>query len=90
MIKLGMKVRDVITGFEGIVYGRIEYLTGCTQMNVVPPVDKDGKRREAEWFDESRLEVLDEPIVLPGDRQEPKMAVATPAGPSCEAMPVSG
>lgn len=31
MIILGRKVRDKVTGFEGIVTGRATYLTGCDQ-----------------------------------------------------------
>lgn len=58
-IKLGTTVRDVITGFEGVVTGRAEYLTGCAQVQVVPRVlDKDGKRRDSEWFDEQRVSPL--------------------------------
>ena len=43
MIKLGHKVKDIITGYKGTVIGRAEYVTGCVQLCVVPPVDKDGK-----------------------------------------------
>jgi hypothetical protein len=28
---LGVTVKDVIHGFEGVVTGRCQYLTGCTQ-----------------------------------------------------------
>ncbi len=55
MIQLGQRVRDRISGFEGTVTGRAEYLTGCTQCVVVPDVAADGSHREAHWFDEQRL-----------------------------------
>jgi hypothetical protein len=88
VIALGVKVRDVITGFEGVTYGRCEYLTGCTQFCVLPPVDKDGKKREAEWFDEQRLEVLDadwiQPLRFSGERHAPAPVTG---GPSTERMP---
>jgi hypothetical protein len=61
MIGLGKKARDKITGFEGIVIGRIQYLTGCDQYGIVPPM-KDGKPSSAEWFDEGRIEVIGEGI----------------------------
>lgn len=51
MIKLGTKVRDSITGFEGIVTARAEYLYGCIRCEVAG-CDKPG---EALWFDEQRL-----------------------------------
>lgn len=58
MVHLGQTARDVITQFEGLVMARSEYLTGCTQILLVPRgLDKDGKRQEGEWFDEPRLEI---------------------------------
>jgi hypothetical protein len=56
-IQLGDTVRDQITGFEGVTTGRAEYLTGCVQFIVQPPL-KDGKFEEGRWFDEDRLEVM--------------------------------
>ncbi len=57
MFELGKKVRDKITGFEGIAIGKAEYLTGCNQYGVCPPA-KDGEIKPAQWFDEGRLEVI--------------------------------
>ena len=38
-IKLGIKVRDKVTGFEGIATARIKYLNGCnTVLNQKPQV----------------------------------------------------
>lgn len=56
IIELGDKVKEVVTGFEGVVTGRAEYLTGCTQFCVTPPV-KDGAIVDSVWFDETRLRV---------------------------------
>ena len=36
MIKLGDKVKDVVTGYTGIVTSKVEYLNGCIQMTVTP------------------------------------------------------
>ena len=64
-IKLGVKVQDRITGFTGVVTGRCEYLTGCHQVLVCPPVDTEGKASDSRWFDEQRCKVLDaNPISL--------------------------
>jgi hypothetical protein len=60
--KLGSRVRDVITGLTGIAISRIEYLTGCTQYGVTPGLDKDGKVSHAEYFDHTRLTLVDEGV----------------------------
>lgn len=36
MIKLGDKVKDVVTGYTGIATARHEYLNGCVQITVTP------------------------------------------------------
>lgn len=59
--KLGLKAQDIITGFEGIIICRAEYLTGCDQYGLVPPV-KDGKLEKTEWFDEGRVVIIGEGI----------------------------
>ncbi len=57
MFKLGARARDTITGFEGTITGRCEYLTGCTQYCLKPTIDeKTGAMRDAEWIDEQTLE----------------------------------
>jgi len=58
-IKNGSQVKDIYTGYEGIVMARTEYLYGCTQVLIVPlDLDKDGKRLSGEWFDEQRIETI--------------------------------
>ena len=54
-IKLGDKVKDSITGFEGIVVARAEYLNGCVSCQVEAKELKDGVPLKAQWFDEQRL-----------------------------------
>lgn len=62
---LGYTVTDRITGFKGVAVGHVEYLTGCNQTLVVPPVDGDGKLREGQWFDDQRLQLSSgEPVKL--------------------------
>jgi len=56
-IKLGLEVKDKISGFTGIAEARVIYLNGCVQYQVTPPVDKDGNRRKCSWIDESSLEI---------------------------------
>ena len=56
MIELGQKAKDKVTGFEGILIGRIEYLFGCNQYGIAPEA-KDGKVNDTNWFDEGRIEI---------------------------------
>ena len=59
MILLGSKVKDKVTGFEGIAVSRIEYLSGCVQYGVRPRYDEEemkGKYPEVEYIDEGQLE----------------------------------
>ena len=60
MIKMGQKVRDKITGFEGIVIAKVEYLTRCVQYCVKPRIVEPGKMPEGCYIDEVQLEVVDE------------------------------
>lgn len=57
MIELGQKAKDKITGLEGVLVGRCQYLYGCTQYGIAPPA-KDNKVGDTYWFDEGRIQVL--------------------------------
>lgn len=59
MIKLGDKVRDMITGFTGIAVGRTDWLYGCARIGVEPTELRDGKTVETHWFDEQRVELIE-------------------------------
>lgn len=60
MIELGSRVRDLITGFEGAVIGRTEWLYGCARIVVEGLELKDGKPHDPQWFDEQRVEELEQ------------------------------
>ncbi len=57
MIKLGNEVKDKVTGLQGIVISRVEYLTGCTQYGVQPQ-SKDGLMLDSYYIDWNRLELV--------------------------------
>lgn len=61
--QLGVRVREIVSGFEGIVTGRAEYLNGCVQYLVRPKmVVKEGDQPKAPdgvWYDEQYLELVD-------------------------------
>ncbi len=61
---LGLKVKDRITSFEGVLSSVSFDLYGCIQAIVNPGIDKDGKMRDSLWFDINRLEVMDETPVM--------------------------
>jgi hypothetical protein len=54
---LGKEARDKITGFEGIIIGKIYYLFGCSQYGIAPK-SVDGKINDTNWFDEGRIEII--------------------------------
>lgn len=61
-IQLGMRVKDQVTGFEGIASARTEYLYGCIRIAVQSTELKDGKPVDAQWFDEAQLSEVQKEI----------------------------
>ena len=60
----GLLARDRVTGLEGIIRYRVEYLTGCKQYGLQPKLDKDGKLPDAVQFDENAIEIIGDGIVM--------------------------
>ena len=57
-MELGDKVKDKITGFEGIAVARTKWLTGCERITIEPMgLGEDGKVKKLETFDVERVEV---------------------------------
>jgi hypothetical protein len=54
---IGKRATDTITGLSGTVTGHCEYITGCNQALIQPPVDKEGKMVTGSWIDVDRLKV---------------------------------
>lgn len=59
---LGDKVRDVITGFYGIVVARTQWLNACNTYSVQPTELKDGVPQQKQHFDEPQLVLLEEEV----------------------------
>jgi hypothetical protein len=73
---LGKKVKDKVSGFEGIVVGRHTFLAGCDRYSVQPPVDKDGKLPEQQTFDDPQLKIVKEKkVVIKGEKPGGPMPV---------------
>jgi hypothetical protein len=83
---LGMRVKNRINGFSGIVTGRCDYLTGCVQFLVTPErLKEDGSQIDGLWIDEMQLvRVDDEPPVI-----KVQETVVGPGGPQNNTPPVS-
>lgn len=62
-IDLGDRARDTLTGFTGIVTGRVSYLTGCDQVLLLPRSSDETKINGAEWFDIERIQLVDKGAV---------------------------
>ena len=78
MIELGKTAKDIVTGFEGIVTGRVEYLTGCNQYLVTPKIKDGASKSDALWFDENRLTVTKAAkIVIPSLESKQKGGPST-------------
>lgn len=57
MVQLGDRVRDKVTGFEGVVVSRTEWLHGADFVQVQPPtVDAAGAPAAMQQFDVRRVE----------------------------------
>jgi hypothetical protein len=61
---LGLKVRDCVTGFEGVATSISFDLYGCVQAVVTPAMKDAGKLEDSRWFDTKRLHVLDPKPVM--------------------------
>lgn len=74
---MGAEVKDVVTGFKGVITARVEYVTGCRQYLVNPrKLDKDGKPAGSIYYDEDRLVVT--------GRGLNKIMVDNPGGPQAD------
>jgi hypothetical protein len=62
-IKLGQKVKDLVTGYEGIAVARVEYLNGCVQYCVKPPTTNN-TMPAGEYIDHQQLEVVGDGITV--------------------------
>lgn len=64
-IKLGMKAKDKVTGFKGIIISRTVFLNGCVRYTLQPEVSKkDGTIPSEAWFDEQQIDIIDEGVAM--------------------------
>lgn len=78
-IQLGDRVRDRISGLEGIVIGVTEWLWQCRRPIVQPTtLTPDGKPVDSQSFDEPQLEVIEAAAFEPVE--PPSRAVSAKTG----------
>lgn len=58
---LGVKVKDRLTGFKGVIVLRVKHMHTGDRYGVQPPVNKKGEIPEIKSFDEEDLEQIDPP-----------------------------
>lgn len=61
---LGRKATDLVTGFSGIVTSVSFDVTGCCQVAITPPIDKDGKTVAGKWFDYHGCKYRGKPVFI--------------------------
>jgi hypothetical protein len=77
-IELGDTAIDQITGFSGVVTGRVQYITGCDQLLLQPMMEADGKQLEARWVDVQRCGLLPSKRIVLDNSRTPGPDVAPP------------
>lgn len=60
---LGLRARDRVTGYEGVIETTAFDLYGCVQLAIRPPVNDKGEVPDGRWFDVSRLEIKGDRIM---------------------------
>lgn len=61
---LGLKAKDKISGYEGVISSINFDLYGCIQVVISPSKKDDGTLPNGHYFDISRVEILDETPVM--------------------------
>lgn len=71
-IKLGDKVRDKVTGYEGIAVARTQFLNDCVQYMVARKLkkDQDLNIQGDPSFDELILEVVEKKVIFSREYQD--------------------
>jgi hypothetical protein len=73
--ELGERVKDIVTGFSGVIMARSEFFTGCDQYGIAETkLNKEGKRGDWEYFDETRLIKIGKGIKLPVENEKKRKA----------------
>lgn len=61
--EIGDMLKDRVTGCQGVVLAITFYSTGCIHYGLCRQMKEDGFLPEWEWFDQSRLEMVNKGVV---------------------------
>ena len=75
----GDEVKEIITGFTGVITGSVHYLTGCNQYLVAAKAKDNFTEPISNWYDEGRLELLKNESIKPNEVKASKNG--------CDALP---
>lgn len=94
MIPLGAVAQDTITGFEGVVVCRSEWLYGCVRLMLQPQEMHEGQPLEAQTFDEPQLFMCTTPVedeeAEPEAAEEAEPTEEEQAATAAESLPRAG
>ena len=76
MFKLGQRLRDKVTGYQGIATIESKHLNGCIRYCLEAPATDGGKVPKEQWVDDQQLELVDQGIL-----DQAKKPVAAVGGP---------
>lgn len=63
-IKLGDKVQDVTSGLQGIVIGRVDYLSGALYWIVQPPLDDSGMPQRDQYVPDAYVKRVSDGVYM--------------------------
>lgn len=62
--------KDTVSGFQGVIIARNAHLFGCAQYGLAPQeLHSDGAPKNTEFFDESRIEIVDATNAVYGENR---------------------
>ena len=62
---LGLKAKDKVTGFKGVISSVCFDLYGCAQFALTPEVGKEAMLPDGCWFDVQRVELTNKRVMEP-------------------------
>ncbi len=84
-VELGDKVKDVVSGFEGIVTGYTVWLTGCDSVHITGKSKEGSGESPTASVDVTRIEIQEKEVIklqVQNTRTAPKeKRAAAPGGP---------
>ncbi len=61
-IVFGNRVKDLVSGFEGIVTGEVTYMNGCQKWAIDGAYNKEKQHTEGVWTDKQQVVKIDDGI----------------------------